>query len=410
MFSNTFRGCVTISRKFNLNAFIYSIQDKTIDPVFTYTKQTHRFNYYALTIRNCSTHESKSVEVSRYYQEEDEKKLKQLLTDPKMMFLYEKMGLEIETTRQMNGRVPTTMSATDWLMLLAATSKSQRRHYLDHRWKIEKSEEAEKLEKQAKQAKLQKVVEERETEPTDITTYGLFHNTMFIRISRQAMNNFYNARLINSIMYEPKIVYDLGYDADMTAYEALNCSKQLLMSFALNRYHPEPFNLYFCNANKSSLVMRQFHKGVPTVYEDSYPLYITEKSYLDVFDRDKIVYLTPDAPTVLETFDPNMVYIIGAMVDKVNPQRVSFAKARKEKIKMVRLPLAEYLPWGSGSAKNLPLNQVLGILLELRRTRNWKKALEMHIPKRKLQSARIDKLTKQISERKQMLDMLMKET
>ncbi|XP_076642309.1 tRNA methyltransferase roswell [Halictus rubicundus] len=404
MFSNTFRGCVTISRKFNLNALIYSIQEKNIDPVFTYTKQAHQINYYTLTIRNCSTQTSKSSEVARYYKEEDEKTLKQLLTNPKMLFLYEKLELEMETARQMNGRVPTEVTATDWLMLLAATSKSQRRAYLDHRWKIEKCNEVAKL------SKLTKEVKEHETQvPNDGTIYGLFHNTMFLRISRKAMNNFYNNRLINAIMYAPKIVYDLGYDTDMTAYEALNCAKQLLLSFALNRYHVDPFNLYLCNANKSSLVMKQFHKGIPTLYEDSYPLYVTEKSYLDVFDKDKIVYLSPDAQTVLEKYDPNMVYVIGAMVDKINPQRVSFAKARKEKIKMARLPLAEHVPWGSGSAKNLPLNQVLGILLDLRRTNSWKKALELHIPRRKLQPARIAQMSRQISARREMLEILMQE-
>lgn len=407
MFSNTFRGCITISRKCNLNAFIYSIQDKIIDSVFKYTKQTHRFNYCAFTIRNYSTQLSKSVQVSRKYQEEDEKKLEQLLKDPKTLFMYEKLELEIENIRQMNGRAPTTISATDWLMLLAATSKSQRRSYLDFRWKIEKVEEQDKIEKQLRQSTVEK--EPRETDPIDMNSYGLFHNTMFIRLSRQMMNTFYNARLINAIMYAPRIVYDLGYDEDMTAYESLNCAKQLLMSFSLNRYHPDPFNLYFCNANKSNLVMKQFHKGIPTLYDESYPLYVTEKSYLDVFNRDEIVYLTPDAPTVLEKYNPDMVYIIGAMVDKINPQRVSFAKARKEKIKMARLPLSEYLPWGSGSAKNLPLNQVLGILLELRRTNSWKAALEMHIPKRKLQPKRLAQMSNRINATQQMLHTLMQE-
>lgn len=50
---------------------------------------------------------------------------------------------------------------------------------------------------------------------------------------------------------------------------------------------------------------------------------------------------------------------------------------------MMRLPLSEMLNWGIGSSKNLPLNQVLHIMLELKRTKNWTEALNV-IPKRKL--------------------------
>lgn len=54
---------------------------------------------------------------------------------------------------------------------------------------------------------------------------------------------------------------------------------------------------------------------------------------------------------------------------------------------MAKLPLEKYLPWGTGSAKNLTINQVMDILLELRHTGDWKKALQ-HVPTRKLKPAR----------------------
>lgn len=50
---------------------------------------------------------------------------------------------------------------------------------------------------------------------------------------------------------------------------------------------------------------------------------------------------------------------------------------------MARLPLDRYLQWGSGSGKSLTLNQMLNILLELKDTGDWRKALTF-VPKRKI--------------------------
>lgn len=50
---------------------------------------------------------------------------------------------------------------------------------------------------------------------------------------------------------------------------------------------------------------------------------------------------------------------------------------------MVKFPLDKYLQWGSGSGKTLTVNQVLQILLDVKKTGDWKFALR-HVPKRKL--------------------------
>jgi Trm5-related predicted tRNA methylase len=40
-----------------------------------------------------------------------------------------------------------------------------------------------------------------------------------------------------------------------------------------------------------------------------------ERQYSEVFDKSKIVYLSPDATDVLQTVDEDAVYIIGGIVD-----------------------------------------------------------------------------------------------
>lgn len=81
-------------------------------------------------------------------------------------------------------------------------------------------------------------------------------------------------------------------------------------------------------------------------------------------------------------------------------------KAKAEGIKMAKFPLAEYLEWGSGSAKNLPLNQVMSILLDLRHTNNWHKAL-VHVPTRKLKVGRETALQKKLDHRTKLIAKLM---
>lgn len=53
------------------------------------------------------------------------------------------------------------------------------------------------------------------------------------------------------------------------------------------------------------------------MYEDWFPLNLHQKSYLDIFDPDQLVYLTPHCREELVTYDHNAIYIIGAIVDKV---------------------------------------------------------------------------------------------
>lgn len=55
---------------------------------------------------------------------------------------------------------------------------------------------------------------------------------------------------------------------------------------------------------------RRFHQNrAMTCFE------MTEKSYLDLFDRKKLIYLSPNSPFEMTEFDHNAVYVIGAIID-----------------------------------------------------------------------------------------------
>lgn len=192
-------------------------------------------------------------------------------------------------------------------------------YFLWHNEKSKQSKiakkEARRTEWLAKKAELEK----KEAEDTDELKYGLGHNSLFMRIYETTMTNFYNGRVIlQAMMYEPKVVFDCSYEEHMTIFEIQYCVRQLIMAFSNNRVHENPMFLYFCNFNKDGFLGQTFHKQLPTLYDDDFPAVVTSQSYLDLFPKEKLVYLTPHCRNDLGEFDPEAIYIIGAMVDKVS--------------------------------------------------------------------------------------------
>lgn len=163
-----------------------------------------------------------------------------------------------------------------------------------------------------------KLAEKEQAEDTNKIKYSLSSNSLFMRIYPQTINHYYNSKLIWNMMFEPKMVLDCGYEDHMTRMENHNCAKQLTLAFAINRNHINPMSLYFCNLNKEGLLSEYFHRFMPNVFNQDFPAIVTSQSYLDLFPKDQLVYLTPHCKTDLIEYDSDMVYIIGAMVDKVN--------------------------------------------------------------------------------------------
>lgn len=177
------------------------------------------------------------------------------------------------------------------------------------------------------------------------------------------------------------LVIDCSYDEYMNEREMLNTAKQLMLSFAINRMHDEPFNIHHCNADYSRQTMIALEKHLVRIHDPSFPFNITDKSYLDLFPHERLVYLTPHCNNDLEEFNPDDVYIVGAMVDKSCQDAVSLGKAKKHGLRMARLPLDRYFQFKTG--KSLTIDQMVQILLELKTSNSFEKAFE-YVPRRKI--------------------------
>ena len=78
-------------------------------------------------------------------------------------------------------------------------------------------------------------------------------------------------------------------------------------------------------------------------HEHSTYFHSTRDLYIDLFDKDRLVYLTPDSPNEMTHFDHNAIYILGGIYDDQNKEPLTYEKAVRQNIRHQKLPLEKYL-------------------------------------------------------------------
>ncbi|NXX22405.1 TM10C methyltransferase, partial [Podargus strigoides] len=279
----------------------------------------------------------------------------------------------LEMWRLAGRSVPEHVSEEQLKTLTECPSKSAKKKYLKYLYlkELYKKNDKRKMDEK-RQRRLETEEQASETDETK--------KHSFIYLLASSMDRAYNWRVAQSMTFGQPLVFDMSFEKDMSVREVADTVRQLVLSEGFNRRSVDPFHIHFCNFQDDSLYHKEFIKH----YKEAWGkllITVTDQCYTDVFPRDKLVYLTADSPKVLKTFDHNKVYIVGSMVDKSIKTGVSLAHAKRLGLETAALPLEKYLLWNSG-AKNLTLDQMMHILLTLKDTGSWKKALEF-VPKRK---------------------------
>lgn len=86
--------------------------------------------------------------------------------------------------------------------------------------------------------------------------------------------------------------------------------KQILRVYTENRRAKEPMQLHLTNFNGKNKKEMSKHHG----YEN-WDLNFHSENYLEVFPKDKLVYLSSESDNVINKLDADKVYIIGGLVD-----------------------------------------------------------------------------------------------
>lgn len=160
----------------------------------------------------------------------------------------------------------------------------------------------------------------------------------------------------------------------MSSEAANRSATQISTAFRTNKNYYNPLDLHLCNANSGQHTMRCLQKQIPNLLQPAFPMDVHEKSAIDIFPIEKLVYLTPHCGNDLEIFSDDDIYVIGAYGDAHRVDSATLAMTNKLRIRTARLPLDRYFKWKCG-VSSLTFDQMINIMLELRETGEWSKAL-----------------------------------
>ena len=204
--------------------------------------------------------------------------------------------------------------------------------------------------------------------------YGLGHNNILLRKFPRDMAMVDKNKVIREFHeWGQPLVIDLSFLKNMSMQQAKSLFyRELNFAFKFNSDAREPFVIYLTNYDpkcpKCSLIM----KATNTSSNDDFPVVVTEKSYLDMFPRENLLYLSPDSKNDLLKYNADDVYIIGGLVDTsggMSPRSIPYtlSAAKKQGIRHARLPMKRTL----GITKELNVDHCVAILADYKFSKDW---------------------------------------
>ncbi|KAM8894028.1 tRNA methyltransferase 10 homolog C [Spinachia spinachia] len=283
--------------------------------------------------------------------------------------------------RQAGRTVPQEMTDQEVQMLSELTSKSARKKYLKHLGIKEFRKLAHKKKKLEKKTAREASIEQSRRQDGDAEKEPEVNNRLIMRFWDRSLDKLFAWRTAQAMLFGQPLVFDMSYDSNMRQRELENTVSQLMEVEGWNRRATDPYHLHFCNLQEDGAYKNELIKRYGAEAWDCLLVTSTDQQHVERFPRERLVYLTPDSPNVLRTYDHTKVYIIGALVDRLTRPGLSLANAKRLNLATARLPLDEFLHWGIG-AKTLTLDQMIRIMFTMKETGKWEEAL-MFVPQRK---------------------------
>ena len=275
----------------------------------------------------CNITVESATEILRNLPPEEERRLKVL-------------QVEADVWLSSGHRVPDDITDEMWLTLLTEHKSSNSRRKIYKYWfKNEKMKMKDDLAKKERAIKHN----ERKMKNLELKRTGEYveKNTYLQFIRDVTMNQLYYNNIVYSSMHGNTLIFDMGFEDSMSKKEKSLLVKQMSISHGSNKIAKEPFHFHVCNLNPESEMTRLLSEKIPGW--NRIPYTNSAEHYLDLYPKEKLVYLTPNSRTSLDRFDPNDIYILGGIVDLGVDDALTFAQARKEKLRTAKLPLDKYL-------------------------------------------------------------------
>lgn len=229
------------------------------------------------------------------------------------------IAAEIDFLRHTGAHVPVNFRRKDWDEILSLQTKSERIRFYKHLFIKEKKELIDKLKAIERTKKLEDVRKNRLPKSTLNCTnspieYGLIYNNLFLRIPNQKIKRACNYRLLKAEMFGPSLIIDCSYESKMSKVELHHCASQLLYGCTSNREMNNPFNIIHCNFNINGVLMQKLMHLMPDINEQNSLFNYTNKTYLDLYPPDRLIYLSPHSEHVMEEYEQDSIYIVGKII------------------------------------------------------------------------------------------------
>ncbi|XP_063232684.1 tRNA methyltransferase 10 homolog A [Bacillus rossius redtenbacheri] len=173
-----------------------------------------------------------------------------------------------------------------------------------------------------------------------------------------------------------RIAIDMSFDHLMSEKDLGKCIKQILRCYSANRRAKNPLQLHITSFDGKTKDAMAKHSGY-----NNWDVYFQPDSYLDLFDREDIVYLTSESENVLHELQDDKVYVIGGLVDHNSQKGLTLEIAEENGIQHAQLPIASFLEMKT--RKVLSIVHVFEIVLLVSEGMSWKEALLHVMPARK---------------------------
>lgn len=245
-----------------------------------------------------------------------------------------------EYIKYMSGHVPSDLSVEQMSDLIGMLNDKERERYIRYLFLTESRKMKDRLKKETKLVQLQQKLEIRPERIFGIfdengeLNYRLWGNTINSRITSGCISRQRTERkLRHASLFGQKLIIDLDYDDHMSLSECRIQVRHIVMLLIDNLGFADPYELFFTNCDYSKPTMKSLQKYFNTTPFSNMERseHFTPKSYLDIFDRDRLVYLSPNAPRPMKKYSHDDIYIIGGFLDKTAFNKpVSHLKATRE--------------------------------------------------------------------------------
>lgn len=166
------------------------------------------------------------------------------------------------------------------------------------------------------------------------------------------------------------VCIDLSWVLGMEVKDLNISLKEIRKTYMLNRHAKAPLQMHltgYGGPTKDLLIKR----GVPLRWD----LHFHEDHFLDLFDKDKFVYLTSESENEIESLEEDKVYVTSAW-GKNSHEWDNYTRAINEDIAHARFPVEKYFNNRyKNDKKILILSQVCDIILRLSQGKSFKEAV-----------------------------------